>query len=59
MKVKTKAELKEEIQTLRDRMVGIVNRCGLDLPEAKDKPEGYYRGRLAMIQLVAENAIKD
>ena len=57
MKAKTKAELKEEIQLLRDRMKGIVHRCGLDLPEAKEKPEGYYRGRLLMIHRVANEFV--
>ena len=57
MKAKTKAELKEEIQMMRDRMKGIVHRCGMNYFDIKDKPEGYYKGRLAMIHRVAKEFV--
>jgi len=57
--MKTKAELIKENEHLKHLMRGIISRCAPNCPPVKDNPASYYRGRLAMIQLVAEGALKD
>lgn len=59
MKAKKKADLQKENEELKHLMRSIISRCGSTCPEAKERPESYYKGRLAMIQLVAENALND
>ena len=57
--MKTKAELVKENKHLKHLLSGIISRCGPNCPPIKDNPASYYKGRLAMIQLVAEYALKD
>lgn len=59
MKAKKKANLVKENEHLKHLMRGIIHRCAPNCPPVKEKPESYYKGRLAMIQLVAEGALKD